>query len=75
MPSVLMLVLCLCVAFLVFVLKIPNLSTLHLNMLSIVTEEAYIDVPVSNKVLMHICDKLGLEKKAENELTVRMIKI
>ena len=43
--------------------------------LSIVTGEAYIDVPVSNKVLMHICDKLGLEKKAENELTVRMIKI
>ena len=42
--------------------------------LSIVTGEAYIDVPVSNKVLMHICDKLGLEKKAENELTVRMIK-
>lgn len=42
--------------------------------LSIVTGEAYIDVPVSNKVVMHICDKLGLEKKAENELTVRMIK-
>ena len=42
--------------------------------LSIVTREAYIDVPVSNKALMRICDKLGLEKKSENELTVRMIK-
>ena len=40
--------------------------------LSIVTGEAYIDVPVSNKALMHICDKLGMEKKAETELTVRM---
>lgn len=42
--------------------------------LSIVTAEAYIDVPVSNKTLLHICDKLGLKRKAENELTVRMIK-
>ena len=41
--------------------------------LSIVTGEAYIDVPVSNKALMHLCDKLGLKKKSENELTVRMI--
>ena len=43
--------------------------------LSIITGEAYIDVPVSNKALMHICDKLGLEKKSENELIVRMIKL
>ncbi|MDD6260951.1 MAG: GNAT family N-acetyltransferase [Clostridiales bacterium] len=42
--------------------------------LSIAEGEAYIDVPVSNKALMHICDKLGLEKKTENEVTVRMIK-
>ena len=43
--------------------------------LSIVTGEAYIDVPVSNKALMHLCDKLGLKKKSENESTVRMIKL
>lgn len=43
--------------------------------LSIVTGEAYIDVPVSNKALMHLCNKLGLKKKSENELTVRMINL
>lgn len=43
--------------------------------LSIVTGEAYIDVPVSSKALMHLCDKLGLKKKSENKLTVRMIKL
>lgn len=43
--------------------------------LSIEKGEVYIDVPVSNKVLMHICEKLGLKKKTENELTVRMWKI
>ncbi len=42
--------------------------------LSIAEEEAYIDVPISNKVLMHICEKLGLVKTSETELTVRMIK-
>ena len=43
--------------------------------LSIVTGEAYIDVPVSNKALVHLCNKLGLKKKSENELTVRMINL
>lgn len=33
---------------------------------------AYIDVPISNKALLRICDKLGLVKLEENELTVRM---
>ncbi len=42
--------------------------------LSIAEEEAYIDVPISNKVLMHICDKLGLLKEAETEQAIRMIK-
>lgn len=42
--------------------------------LSIAGEEAYIDVHISNKVLMHICEKLGLVKTLETELTIRMIK-
>ncbi len=42
--------------------------------LSIAEEKAYIDVPISNKVLMRICDKLGLVKTSETELTIRMIK-
>ncbi len=43
--------------------------------LSIAEEEAYIDVPISNKVLMRICYKLGLVKTSETELTIRMIKL
>ena len=35
---------------------------------------AYIDVPVSNKCLLHICDQLGLVKTEANEQTVRMMK-
>lgn len=42
--------------------------------LSIAEEEAYIDVPISNKVLIHICEKLGLIKTSETELTIQMIK-
>ncbi len=42
--------------------------------LSIAEEEAYIDVPISNKVLLHICEKLGLIKTSETELTIQMIK-
>lgn len=41
--------------------------------LSISGIEAYIDVPVSNKELFHICDKLGLVKTKQNEYTVRMV--
>lgn len=33
--------------------------------LSVVTREAYIDVPASNKALMHICDKLGLKNSCD----------
>ena len=43
--------------------------------LSVAGRDAYIDVPVSNKVLMRICDKLGLVKISETELTLRMIKL
>lgn len=42
--------------------------------LSVAGDKAYIDVPVSNKDLMRICNRLGLVKKEENGLTVRMIK-
>ncbi len=42
--------------------------------LSIAGKDAYIDVPVSNKKLMHICDKLGLVKAEETEHIIRMIK-
>lgn len=42
--------------------------------LSISGEGAYIDVPVSNKELIHICDKVGLVKTEETENTVQMMK-
>ncbi|MBQ9833221.1 MAG: GNAT family N-acetyltransferase [Clostridia bacterium] len=42
--------------------------------LSIAGKQAYIDVPVSNKELLHICDKLGLVKKGQTEHTIRMAK-
>lgn len=42
--------------------------------LSISRKEAYIDVPISNKELIHICDKVGLVKAGEMEHTVRMMK-
>ena len=42
--------------------------------LSISGKEAYIDVPVSNKELLHICDKLGLVKTKQSEHTIRMAK-
>jgi GNAT superfamily N-acetyltransferase len=42
--------------------------------LSISGKEAYIDVPVSNKELLHICDNLGLVKTEQTEHTVRMAK-
>ena len=42
--------------------------------LSISEKEAYMDVPVSSKELLHICDKLGLVKTKRTEYTVRMEK-
>ena len=42
--------------------------------LSISGKEAYIDAPVSNKELLHICDKLGLVKTKQSEHTFRMAK-
>lgn len=42
--------------------------------LSVTPGNAYIDVPASNKGLLHICDKLGLIKTEETEHTVRMAK-
>ena len=42
--------------------------------LSISEKEAYMDVPVSSKELLHICDKLGLVKTEQTEHTVRMEK-
>ena len=42
--------------------------------LSIAGKQAYIDVPVSSKELLHICDKLGLEKTEQTEHTIRMAK-
>lgn len=42
--------------------------------LSITGKDAYIDVPVSNKELMHICDKLNLIITEETEATIRMRK-
>ena len=42
--------------------------------LSISEKEAYMDVPISNKELLHICDKLGLVKTEQTEHTVRMVK-
>lgn len=43
--------------------------------LSISGKQAYIDVPVSNKELLHICDKLGLIKTKQTEHTVRLMKL
>ena len=43
--------------------------------LSISEEKSYIDVPVSNKKLLHICDKLGLVKTEQTEQAVRMAKL
>ena len=42
--------------------------------LSISEKEAYMDVPVSSKELLHICDKLGLVKTEQTEHTIRMAK-
>ncbi|MBQ3526939.1 MAG: GNAT family N-acetyltransferase [Clostridia bacterium] len=42
--------------------------------LSISEKKAYMDVPVSSKELLHICDKLGLVKTKRTEYTVRMEK-
>lgn len=42
--------------------------------LSISEKEAYMDVPVSSKELLHICDKLGLVKTKQTEHMVRMAK-
>ena len=42
--------------------------------LSISEKEAYMDVPVFNKELLHICDKLGLVKTEQTEHTIRMAK-
>lgn len=43
--------------------------------LSITGKDAYIDVPVQNEELLHICYKLGLTKAEENELVIRMKKV
>lgn len=42
--------------------------------LSIAGKQAYIDVPILNKELLHICDKLGLVKTEQTEHTIRMAK-
>ncbi|MBQ8214966.1 MAG: GNAT family N-acetyltransferase [Clostridia bacterium] len=42
--------------------------------LSIAGKQTYIDVPVLNKELLHICDKLGLVKTKQTEHTVRMVR-
>lgn len=42
--------------------------------LSAAGNQAYIDVPISSKKLLHICGKLGLVKTEKNEHTVRMVK-
>ena len=42
--------------------------------LSITGKDAYIDVPLSNQTLQHLCDKLGLVKARETEHTIRMKK-
>ncbi len=42
--------------------------------LSISEKNAYMDVPVSSKELLHICDKLGLVKTKQTEYTVRVEK-
>lgn len=42
--------------------------------LSVAQSDVCIDVPKNNKKLLHICDKLGLIKMEENELTIRMKK-
>ena len=39
--------------------------------LSVAGNHAYIDVPKSNKILLHICDKLGLIKTEENDFIIR----
>jgi len=44
------------------------------HVLSIAGKQAYIDAPVPNKELLHICDKLGLVKTKQTEHTVRMVK-
>ncbi len=42
--------------------------------LSISGKGAYIDIPASNKELLHICNKLGLVKTEQTEHMVRMVK-
>lgn len=42
--------------------------------LSIARKDAYIDVPILNKELIHICDRLGLVQSKETEHTIHMIK-
>ena len=44
------------------------------HVLSIAGKQAYIDVPILNKKLLHICDKLGLVKTEQTEHTIRMAK-
>ena len=44
------------------------------HVLSIAGKQAYIDAPVPNKELLHICDKLGLVKTEQTEHTIRMAK-
>ena len=42
--------------------------------LSAAGNQAYVDIPISSKKLLQICDKLGLVKTEKNEHTVRMVK-
>ena len=42
--------------------------------LSTAGKQAYIDVPILNKELLHICDKRGLVKTEQTEHTIRMVK-
>ena len=42
--------------------------------LSVAGSTAYIDVPKSNEIMRHICDKLGLIKTDETAYTIRMSK-
>ena len=44
------------------------------HVLSIAGKQAYINVPILNKELLHICDKLGLVKTEQTEHTIRMAK-
>lgn len=43
--------------------------------LSIAEKQVHINVPVSNKELLYICNKLGLVKTKQNENTLRMEKL